>query len=763
MASLQEVFAKTVAGFETEIMVLMVAFVAHRVLFSGVRVRPKPKKLAHEALNTGTPPSASAAARNDTPQMHALGAALARSDLEAAMTHLGVFSAVSIRAASNSLSATLEALLQRFLRLSQKRSQAPAALRELHRQGLLSARLVRDLLADDVLCGTAAFAAEVVRLAKAEQTCHMYCSQLKTLGAEGRLEEAKGVFEQCADKCTYVLNTFLGVCVACNDMQAAEKVFAQAQGDQMADAATYNTVMRGYLRNGEMVRARAVMDSMLGAGLPPDAFTFNALIAAALRNNREDAWALIDEMKVHGLQPNQITCTLLLRSIEHPSPAVDRDMERIIAMLDSVGRSMDEVLISAVCEACIHAGRADLLRTQLAKLVGPGDVKITTVHTFSSVIRAYGFAGDLEGVWARWREMRMSGITPTSVTVSFIVEALVTNAGPEAGHAFIREIRGEKDSRDLVTAVVYNSLLKGFTKQKRFSDVWAVHQEMLDANLQFSLVTFNTLFDACAQCRELDRIPGLMVELSRQHIEPNVITYTTILKAYVQGNKVPKAFELLHEMKLSKNLQPDEVSYNTVLDGCARYGLFDSGMTVFQEMEDAGLTPSNFTLSILVKMANRSRRLDQAFELCDVVSRKYRIRLNIHVFNNLMQACTNHRDDERALKVLERAAQERVHPDARTYTILIGGCIVAGDTARLADLLRAAHGLRSTLAAAFGADAAALQVRGGLPIEPLSDAFAELRCKKEALAADLLRELRGLPSNRVDLKALAKLAIKSVR
>jgi len=762
IASAVEMLAEAFAGAQTEIVVLMVAILAHRMLFTSTRVRAKPKKLASD-LPAGTPSPASflAPAPVAGRKVEALKAALASSDLEAALAAFGA-------GAASSPSAAPEALLHRLLRLALDRSQAPAALRELGRLKLLSARLVEGLLADPAVRGTAAGVAEVVGLAKAEgvePTTSMYCTLLKCLGAEGRLEEARGVFEGCAERSTCVLNAFLDVCVTCNDARAAERVFAQARGDETADVTTYNTIIKAHLRNGELRRARAVMESMRGAGLLPNVVTFNELIDATLRTSPKDAWALIDEMRARGLQPSQVTCSILLKSIGRASKATDHDIERTLAVLDSVGESMDEVLLSSVCEACIRADRADLLRAQLQKRGGLGGVKVSGAHTFGSIIRAHGFVGDLEGIWARWREMRQRGIRPTSITMGCMVEALVTNAGPEAGHALIREVRGDKDLCDLVNAVIYNSVLKGYAQQKRHADVWAVYQEMLRDRLQFSIVTYNTIVDACAKCGEMDSIPGVMEEMSRQHIEPNVITYSTILKGYVQENQLEKAFQLLDEMKLTKDLRPDEIAYNTLLDGCARRALFDRGVALLRDMEDAGVKPSNFTLSVLVKLANRSRRLDQAFELCDRVSRKHCLRPNIHVFNNLMQACTAHKDHDRALQVLARAAEEGVRPDARTYGILLRGCAVAGDLTRVADLVRAAYGLRggAVAAACCGEDAAALQVRGGLPFELLSEAFAGLRGQQEDVALELLRELRGLPSSRVDMKVLTRLATKIVR
>merc|ERR1719145_143564 len=140
---------------------------------------------------------------------------------------------------------------------------------------------------------------------------------------------------------------------------------------------------------------------------------------------------------------------------------------------------------------------------------------------------------------------------------------------------------------------------------------------MVREKLAFSITTYNTLIDACARNCQMVRVPKFLDEMSKLKVEPNVITYSTILKGYCQENRLEKAFQLLDEMKLTKDFRPDEIAYNTLLDGCARHGLFERGMGLLQDMEDAGVAPSNFTLSVLVKLANRSHRVEKAFELCE--------------------------------------------------------------------------------------------------------------------------------------------------
>merc|ERR1719310_2097251 len=166
------------------------------------------------------------------------------------------------------------------------------------------------------------------------------------------------------------------------------------------------------------------------------------------------------------------------------------------------------------------------------------------------------------------------------------------------------------------------------------------------------MVTFNTLIDACARSGELNRIPSLLKDIEAQGLKMGLVTYSAILKGYCHKNLLEEAFELFHSMTKTTELAPDEIMYNTLLDGCARQGLYDRGMKVFQKMNESGVRPSNYTLSVLVKLANRGKKLDKAFQICDELSSKYNFRLNVHVFDNLIQACINHRDLPRAIDVL---------------------------------------------------------------------------------------------------------------
>merc|ERR1719283_188297 len=112
-----------------------------------------------------------------------------------------------------------------------------------------------------------------------------------------------------------------------------------------------------------------------------------------------------------------------------------------------------------------------------------------------------------------------------------------------------------------------------------------------------------------------------------------------MLKGHCQSGDLSSAFRLIKEMKEEAGLVPDEIMYNSLLDGCAQSSLTDDGLKVLEEMQEAGVPPSNFTLSVLVKLMSKARRIDAAFDLVAKLSKKYNLQPNSHVYANLVQTC----------------------------------------------------------------------------------------------------------------------------
>jgi len=241
--------------------------------------------------------------------------------------------------------------------------------------------------------------------------------------------------------------------------------------------------------------------------------------------------------------------------------------------------------------------------------------------------------------------------------------------------------------------VIYCSILKGFTREKKMERVLATYQEMIDRQVELSIVTYNTIIDGCARCGRMEQLPKLMEDMRIHGVKANVITYSTMLKGHCQNGNIQEGFAILEQMKKDAKLKPDEIVYNSLLDGCAQNNMADEGLRLLEEMQNGGVQPSNFTLSILVKLMNRSRRLEQAFALVEQITKKYNFQPNVHVYTNLVQACVSNQQMKRGLDVLEQMIQKRIVPDSRTYSILVRASMSKGLCEQAINLLKGALGL----------------------------------------------------------------------
>jgi pentatricopeptide repeat protein len=491
--------------------------------------------------------------------------------------------------------------------------------------------------------------------------------------------------------CLYT--SLLEVAIERKDDRHAQQVVEAAKLANINDLSMYNTILKVCVQNGDASQAREVHARMLASGLSPNITTFNYLLEVEVKAFGMDrGFALLKDIRSSGLQPNSATGAILLKSLQKGCKA--SDVEQILEVVESLGSSCDEGVFSSFCEACVRTGHSDRLVSYLRRRrKEQGRPKVTCPHTIGNIIRAFSSVEDMNNVWATWKEMQQQHIVPTRITLGCMVEAVAINGDPEAAYSLIAEALANPQTKELVNAVIYGSVIKSFSQRKDFDRVWSLQEEMVKHGIQFTQSTFNVLIDACARSGQMQRAEPLLKDMGEQGIEPNVITFSSVIKGYCSENRVDKAFELLEEMKKTSTVVPDEVTYNTLLDGCARYGQFERGLAVLEEMKSVGVPPSNFTLSVLVKLANRSKKPAKAFELCEQICSEFKIRPNMHVYNNLIHACTNYNDFQRSLEVFGQMLGERVRPDGRTYSLLLRSCISARATREAELLLCLATGL----------------------------------------------------------------------
>merc|ERR1719327_827215 len=192
----------------------------------------------------------------------------------------------------------------------------------------------------------------------------------------------------------------------------------------------------------------------------------------------------------------------------------------------------------------------------------------------------------------------------------------------------------------------------------------------------------------------MHRAPELLDDMksATPPVEPDIVTYSTIIKGFCNSGGLISALQVLKDMKAQGKYSPDEVMYNSLLGGCAKEHRPDEALQLLSDMRKFNVAPSNYTLSMLVKLMGRCRRINQAFTMLEDISKEYGLKINIQVYTCLIQGCFNSGQAQKAVALHEKIIEEGLIPDAMTYTVLVRGCIQSGLIDQAVYLVQYAHG-----------------------------------------------------------------------
>jgi len=521
---------------------------------------------------------------------------------------------------------------------------------------------------------------------------------IKACARDRDMEGAQTVFNRIsaggAQLNTLLCNTFLDACVQCGDLDKAASHFEEMRRHGLVDVVAYNTLLKMHLTHGQAREAHAVVQEMQAKGLQANRVTYCELINAKVTaKDNAGIWRLVDEMMKVGLKPNSVLCSILLKSLSvHSSTS---DIKRVIGFIDEMEDMVDEVLLSSTIEACIRLHQLDLLSELMVRCRQKICCVRLSAPTYGSMIKAYGQAGDIIRVRALWQEMADRDVKPTSITLGCMVEALVVNTKPEEAWDLVHKQLHSEELRGCVNTVIYSTVLKGFAGAHRIDRAFAVYTEMRDKRIPCNTITYNTLLDACAKTCSMRRAAELLEDMKATSVEPDIITYSTIIKGYCVEGDLDRAFGVLDEMKSGDDeFAPDEIMYNSLLDGCAKQHRVEDALRVLEEMKASGVGPSNYTLSILVKLLGHARRLNQAFSMVEDLSKQHGFRPNVQVYTCLMQACILNRKLERAVQLHNTVVSDSsCTADQKLYTALVRGCLQLHKPLRAVEVVRAAFQL----------------------------------------------------------------------
>merc|ERR1719172_242136 len=316
---------------------------------------------------------------------------------------------------------------------------------------------------------------------KEEVDISKHVAMMRARSKENDLEGAMQVFRKLQSSgvqlTALAYNALLDSCVQCGKVHVALQHFKEMQDLGLVDVVSYNTLLKAYLKQGQIVKARKLLGEMAENNIEANQVTYNEMLNALVAvKDRKEMWALVREMNSMGMRPNSVTCSIILKSLTAHS--AKEDVRQAMALIDNLHEDMDEVLFASVIEACVRVGQLDLLSSKLQQYAGLGGLAGLTAPTYGSMIKAYGRARDIERVRELWNEMRRRHVTPTSITLGCVIDALVDNGFPEEAFELVREIREDEEFAAILNTVIYSTLLNANARTGKMDRADELFREM---------------------------------------------------------------------------------------------------------------------------------------------------------------------------------------------------------------------------------------------------------------------------------------------
>ena len=323
-------------------------------------------------------------------------------------------------------------------------------------------------------------------------------------------------------------------------------------------------------------------------GLKPGARLYNVLIAAAGRaGDVHGIRAAERAMRDASVRPNAATHGARVAAYARCGDLSSAERALRSGMGDRLSARPTVHAYTALVQGLARVGRVDDALDWIRRMSDEGGVS-PNAHTYSTIVDGLVRVGDVARAEALVETMRVNGVEPTAVTYNTLLKSCVFGADSQGKHTQGGNTDG--GARGAVPSSGDSSsvgVLDGDADAARtkpdgptadranLERARRVLESMRAAGIETTVVTYNTLIDACVKNGEpTEAAMGVLSALVAAGHRPDVVTYTTLLKHFGEKGDVAAARWLMGEMRSDPGTSPDATAINCLVDALCRRGLF---------------------------------------------------------------------------------------------------------------------------------------------------------------------------------------------
>ncbi|KAJ0024312.1 hypothetical protein Pint_09211 [Pistacia integerrima] len=321
-----------------------------------------------------------------------------------------------------------------------------------------------------------------------------------------------GNLEEFGLKCdTESLNVMLRCLCQRLHVGAANSFFNSMRGKVLFNGKTYDIIIGGWSKLGEVSEIERVLKEMVVEGFSPDTSTFCYLIEGLGRAGRiDDAIAVFDAMKEKGCGPDTNAYNAL------------------ISNYISIG-DFDECM--------------KYYKGMLSNKCDPN------LDTYTKLIHGLLKARKVADALEVFEEMLDRGLVPSMGTITSFIEPLCSFGPPHAAMMIYKKARNAGCKLSLSAYKLLLMRLSRFGKCGMLLDLW---YEMQECGYSSDLEVYEYVITGLCNVGQLENAVLVMEESLRKGFCPSRLVYSKLSNKLLASNKLERAYKLFLKIKAAR-------------------------------------------------------------------------------------------------------------------------------------------------------------------------------------------------------------------
>ncbi|PIN09290.1 hypothetical protein CDL12_18121 [Handroanthus impetiginosus] len=371
----------------------------------------------------------------------------------------------------------------------------------------------------------------------------------------------------------HVGNELMGMYGEIGWMGVASQVFDQMR---LRNRVSWNIMMSGFAKNYDCDGALRMLFRMESEGWEPNSVTWTSLISSFARCGLNDkTWELYVLMRQKGVEATAESIAVVI------SMCAENPIK---------GEIIHGHVITAGFEEYVF------VRNALITLYGKNSAVKNAEYLFS--------------------RLESKSIVSWNALISAYSQSGLCD---EAFSAFLRL---ENSDNDLVrpNVVTWTAIIDGFAASGRHKETLELFRDMQFSQIPANAVTLASVLSVCAELSALTLGREIHAQTIRMLMSDETLVTNGLINMYMKCGSV-RMGHLIFERMVYRHI----ISWNIMITGYGIHGLGETAVKIFHQMMDSGVEPDEVTFVSILSACSHSGLVAKGHEIFDKMTRDFRI------------------------------------------------------------------------------------------------------------------------------------------